>query len=830
MNAMKKLCTEEHGHKTVLQGNIAFAAGCVRNGIHAVDGYPGTPSSEVIDKGLSQVQDMITVGWSVSESVALGVGHGHTLAGRDCVVTMKIPGLFQAGDVFTSLATFSVPRGGLVLYVATDFTPSSTQHVIDPHLLYKSSFVPVFEPRNHQELYESSKIAADLARKFNSAVIIQPSGVLCHSEGLVTLTETETRDFAEVAPMKQLNALPNLARINYDRVMDERMPALTKYIEESPLNVHIKGTGKRGVIAYGVNALYMEEYKELYDNDIDVLSLGFTNPLPMQKIKDFCASIDGDVYVLDDGYRYLQDECAAAGLKVIGKPEFSKVTEWTPASIAAFLGEDISSKSVSAAPVPRPPMICAGCPYRLFAQVAARMKKSGQLEAIFGDIGCNTLLYFMNALDTGLAMGASESKRTGYVLSKPESANKCISLIGDGTECHSGMDATRNAVFRHVAGVKVVLDNEWTAMTGGQPSPSSPVNLAGDENRFVMTEALRAQGTDVVEVDAYNYKDIRKSLRQALADAEEGKFTTLVVQGTCIRKVPKSAFGQKLKVDHEKCIACGACNICSGLSLDENGQPVWNNICSGCVSQTPACMQMCPKGAISLIDPSDITVEKSSVVLPEPPQEITVPTLSDEERPERLSLSIRGVGGQGNLFFGKVLAQLAFAAGYGDKNIIKGETHGMAQMGGPVISTFACGNVRSPQIIPGTADSLIVMEKSELLRPGFLGMLKEGGTILFADTAIVPQGFDPEQYPSDEAIAELLEGYNVIKLDILSEAIKLGDTTGRSANVVMLGVLSTVAPFNTLPEECWLSALKNVTPAKMWAGNYAAFMAGKKLM
>ncbi|MCG8529910.1 MAG: 2-oxoacid:acceptor oxidoreductase family protein [Desulfovibrionales bacterium] len=830
MNVMKKLCTEEKGHKTVLQGNIAFATGCVRNGIHAVDGYPGTPSSEVIDKGLSQVQDMITVGWSVSESVALGVGHGHTLTGKDCVVTMKIPGLFQAGDVFTSLATFSVPRGGLVLYVATDFTPSSTQHVIDPHLLYKSSFVPVFEPRNHQELYESSQIAADLARKFNTAVVIQPSGVLCHSEGLVTLGDISTRELSEVAPMKQLNALPNIARINYDRVMDERMPALTQYIEESPYNIHHKGTGKRGVIAYGVNALYMEEYKELYDNDIDILSLGFTNPLPINKIKEFYASVDGDVFVLDDGYRYLQDECLAAGLQVIGKPAFSKVTEWTPASIAEFLGEHIPSTAIDVPPVPRPPMICAGCPYRLFAQVASKMKKSGKLEAIFGDIGCNTLLYFMDALDTGLAMGASESKRTGYVLSKPKAASKCISLIGDGTECHSGMDATRNAVFRNVAGVKVLLDNEWTAMTGGQPSPSSPVNLAGDKNRFVMTDALRAQGTDVVEVSAYDFKAIRKALRQALEDANSGKFTTLVIQGTCIRKVPKSAYGQKLTVDPEKCVACGACNICSGLSLNEKGQPEWNNLCSGCVSQTPACLQMCPKGAISVVDPDTIVAEEKAVALPPAPEKIDMPDSSTLDLPEKLLLSIRGVGGQGNLFFGKVLAQLAFLAGYGEQNIIKGETHGMAQMGGPVISTFACGKIKSPQIIPGTADTLIVMEKSEILRPGFLGMLKKGGTILLADTSILPQGLDPEKYPSEETLNSLLAPFNVITLDILDEALKLGDTSGRSANVVMLGALSMVPPFTTIPESLWLNAIKKVTPPKLWAGNYAAFSAGKNLL
>ena len=85
-NVMKNMCTDEAGKELVLQGNIAFAVGCVRSGIHSADGYPGTPSTEVIDRGLSQVQDMINVGWSVNEAVAAGVGFGYTLAGADVVV------------------------------------------------------------------------------------------------------------------------------------------------------------------------------------------------------------------------------------------------------------------------------------------------------------------------------------------------------------------------------------------------------------------------------------------------------------------------------------------------------------------------------------------------------------------------------------------------------------------------------------------------------------------------------------------------------------------------------------------------------------------------
>ena len=130
------------------------------------------------------------------------------------------------------------------------------------------------------------------------------------------------------------------------------------------------------------------------------------------------------------------------------------------------------------------------------------VRKQGKLEADFGDSGCNTLLHFLNAMDTALAMGASEAKRLGYVLSRPEAASKCLAVLGDGTECHSGMDATRNTVFRQVPGVKVVLDNYWTAMTGGQPAPTSPVNLAGKPNTFDLVKSLEATGARTAVLDA----------------------------------------------------------------------------------------------------------------------------------------------------------------------------------------------------------------------------------------------------------------------------------------------------------------------------------------
>ena len=461
------------------------------------------------------------------------------------------------------------------------------------------------------------------------------------------------------------------------------------------------------------------------------------------------------------------------------------------------------------------------------------MKRRGKLEALFGDIGCNSLLYFLNALDTGVAMGASESKRTGFVSSRPDMASKCISVIGDSTECHSGMDATRNAVYRNTPGVKVVLDNQWTAMTGGQNSPASPVNFHGDSNTFDLVKSLKGEGARVVEIDAYDYKGIRNELKDALKQAEEGAFTLLVIQGTCIRRVPKSDFGQKLVLDADKCKACGSCNICSGIELNSDTMPEWNNLCSGCVSKTPACLQVCPTGAISIADANaparDNAAKTAAKTIEAAPEEVPMPELP-ADLPQRLSLCIRGVGGQGNLFFGKVLAQMAFLAGYAKDNIVKGETHGMAQMGGPVISTFGCGKVFSPALVPGSADCLIAMEKSEILRPEFLSSLKPGGTVLMADTRIVPQGLPETAYPGEDALAKALEGYELKTVDVLKTAIELGDASGRSANVVMLGALSTLAPFHTIPTEVWLNALKNVSPKPaIWNANHAAFMAGRNL-
>ena len=684
-NPIRILCEAEAGKAEVLQGNIAFAVGCARTEIHSADGYPGTPSTEVIDRGLSQVQDKINVGGSVNEAVAAAVGYGHTLAGSDAVVTMKVPGLFQAGDIFSSASFVTEPRGALVYFIAGNFVTSSTQHVLDPRPFFRSFFVPVFEPRTHQEMMEAPEIAADLGWMCNSPVVVFASGNLCHSEGLVRLNEIKQRPVLDISEDKRAyNCLPALARRNYDKVLSERMGKLEAFVAETPLNQWIKGDGRTGVITYGACAAFVKEVAAAYGLSLDILSLGVIHPIPEKRIREFCDAISGDVYVIEDGYRYLQEQINDAG-------------------------------SSETAPVARPPMICAGRPYRLFGETVNKMKKRGAIEVVFGDIGCNSLLYFMNAADTGLAMGASEAKRAGFVLSKPEKAGACISVIGDSTECHSGLDATRNTMFRHIPGVKVALDSFWTAMTGVQPAPTSPVNLAGELMDYAIEKEIAATGAKTVVIAADDRKGIRQGLRSALNEAKEGAFTTIILRGSCIKKIPAAKKKAKLFVDTEQCKQCGACQICPGITMGPEEIPQFTNLCSGCGESTPACLQMCPTGALGYLDDrAKKTAVTAAPSVAEPPA--ISPVYPDKAAlPQRISVAIRGVGGQGNLFFGRVFTQLAFLAGYQEKNIVKGETHGMAQMGGPVISTFSYGNVHSPVLLPGQTDCLIAMEKSEAL-------------------------------------------------------------------------------------------------------------------
>ncbi|MEN8151027.1 MAG: 2-oxoacid:acceptor oxidoreductase family protein, partial [Planctomycetota bacterium] len=445
-----------------------------------------------------------------------------------------------------------------------------------------------------------------------------------------------------------------------------------------------------------------------------------------------------------------------------------------------------------------------------------------KIVASFGDIGCNTLLFFLDAIDTCTCMGASDAKRQGVVQADPELAGKVISVLGDSTECHSGLDATRNAVFKNVPGVKVVLDNRITAMTGGQPAPSSDTNLAGEENRFDLVKALKGEGARVITRDGYDPKGIERALRDSLKRAENGEFTVLVITGECMHQLPSGQKQPRFTIDPENCKQCGLCLVCPGIEADEDGNPHYTSLCVGCGGHEGICVQTCKRDCFG---PAEEKAPGDPPPMPELPEPVEPGEIVD--RPASIRLGVRGVGGQGNLFIGKILAEVALRAGY--TNVVKGETHGMAQLGGPVISTFGCGDAHSPVPAPGSTDVLVVLEQSEVFRPGFLPLLKPGGAVLLNTRRLVPAGVDAADYPTLEAVRDFLGDREVVTFDALAIARELGDEAGWSSNAVALGVLSTVEPFRRLPPGLWTQALLDLSPAELVGrGNVVSFLAGRE--
>jgi indolepyruvate ferredoxin oxidoreductase beta subunit len=182
-----------------------------------------------------------------------------------------------------------------------------------------------------------------------------------------------------------------------------------------------------------------------------------------------------------------------------------------------------------------------------------------------------------------------------------------------------------------------------------------------------------------------------------------------------------------------------------------------------------------------------------------------------------------GVGGQGTLLASNILTEVGLLAGYDSK---KSEVHGMAQRGGSVLShvRWNKSGVYSPLVGLGEADVLLSFEKMEALR--FAEFVRREGTIVVNDMEIVPITISSGSgtYPADEELKSVADGFGAKLIVIPGEKLALEAGTVKTANVVLLGAISTLLP---LPEQLWWDCLKQRIPAKFLEINRTAFAAGR---
>ena len=524
--------------KAILSGNEAIARGAYEAGARAGTGYPGTPSTEIL-QALKEYPGIYTE-WSVNEKVALEVAIGASLAGARTLVTMKHVGLNVAADPLFTLPYIGV-KGGLVIACADDPGMHSSQNEQDNRNYAYAAKLPCLEPSDSQEAKDFTALAFALSERYNTPVLLRTTTRVSHSQGQVTLGKRLSlprKKGFERHPASYV-MIPAYARPRHVEV-ERRLVRVAKDAETLSINRAEYGSREVGFITSGACYTYI---KEVFP-EASVLKLGMVYPLPEKLIRAFCGRVKRAV-VVEELDPFIEMRIKALGIAVEGKKYFPLTGELDPDTIReAFLGKKRKALPKSMPLPPRPPALCPGCPHRTVFQT---LKKLGAV--VSGDIGCYTLgvLPPFNAMDTCVDMGASITIAQGIEIGEGAAyRHNTVAVIGDSTFAHSGITGLINAAYNKRTSLIVVLDNGTTAMTGMQPNPLSGQTITGEQTVALdygkLAEAVGIAKEQFKIIDAYAPNDMESTLAGFLAS---GKLSLVVVRGLCIILKKKLAKKEK---------------------------------------------------------------------------------------------------------------------------------------------------------------------------------------------------------------------------------------------------------------------------------------------
>ncbi|AKJ63809.1 thiamine pyrophosphate-dependent enzyme [Kiritimatiella glycovorans] len=506
-----------------LSGNEAVAAGALDAGVTLGTGYPGTPSSEILE-ALAEFGG--TAQWAPNEKVALEVALGVSTGGARGLATMKHVGLNVAADPLFS-ATHIGATGGLVLAVADDPGMASSQNEQDTRRYAVAAGAPVFEPSDSQEAYAMTRAAFALSEKWRLPFIIRLTTRICHSRTLVE------RDEPERAPLlgyeRQINErvmVPAYARPAHKRLRS-KLQSVAEWNNLHGMHRYWKGTGSLGVITSGVATMHVREAAP----EASILQIGMTHPLPMRRIMAFLDGVE-ECVVIEEGDPVLFEALRAAGRPVRGRPDVFRFGELNVDRVRRII--DGETQEPPAETGGKPPQLCPGCPHRAVFQVL-----SEKACFVTGDIGCYSLgvLPPYEAMDTCACMGASIGMGLGMRRALPdEDARRVVSVIGDSTFVHSGLTGIVDMVYNRprTGHVVLILDNATTAMTGLQEHPGTGRALDGTPApKLELERVVEAMGVDrVVILNPSKETDrLRDELTRALASNE---LTVIITRQPCV--------------------------------------------------------------------------------------------------------------------------------------------------------------------------------------------------------------------------------------------------------------------------------------------------------
>lgn len=591
--------------KEYVMGNGAIALGALTAGVNLVAGYPGTPSSEIIETVSRCPHEGVHLEWSVNEKAALEVAAAAAYSGARAMVTMKQMGLNVASDALMSLAYIGV-KGGLVVVSADDPGPISSQTEQDTRRFADFCRIPVFDPASPEEAFAMIGDAFAYSEKYATPVLFRPTTRVCHAYASVEVPDTFTpRDYEGFVrdPGKWV-IFPRLSYASHGR-MEARNLEIAADFGRYRFNT-VEGTADRAVVASGVSYAYV---RECLRGGADVRLIRVATPFPFPE-EFMLRALDGvrEVLCLEELSPFLEEKILQlAGrrrldLRVSGKLDGAvphngeNSTELSGRILRKFLGSGAAPDAPGfsdAPPLPmRPPVLCAGCPHRAsFYAVKQAMK--GRKAFFCGDIGCYTLGNAMplDMVDTCLCMGAGITMAQGLNHTNPGAV--CFAFVGDSTFFASGMTGAVNAVYNGADMVLCVLDNSTTAMTGHQPHPGTGRNMMGSPVEKVDIAKV-LEGIGVRRVETVNPLDLDAAVRLVRECADEKGVKAIIFKSPCVALARPSA---RCSVDPGKCISCRKCIReigCPALITEQGRVRIDPGLCAGC----GLCGKVCPVGAI----------------------------------------------------------------------------------------------------------------------------------------------------------------------------------------------------------------------------------------
>ncbi|MGE4325285.1 MAG: thiamine pyrophosphate-dependent enzyme [Pseudodonghicola sp.] len=619
------------------EGILAITKALLENGVGYVGGYQGAPISHLMDV-LADAEDLlgelgVQFEANASEAAAaamLAASVHYPIRGA---VTFKAPvGVNVASDALANLASSGV-NGGALIIIGEDYGEGSSIMQERSHPFAMKSQIWLLDPRpSLPSIVKAVGDGFELSEASNTPVMLTVRIRACHVTGSFEASDNKrpkmTVKDALANPKKDFNrvVLPPASFVHEHDKIDNRWPAAEKFIIENGLNEFFgPDTSKIGLICQGgmyngvIRALQRLGLADIYGNsDIPIYCLNVTYPLINSEFTDFVKDKEG-VLVIEEGQPEFIEQAFATfilrnGLqvKMHGKDMLPMAGEYTGQvmldGITAFLKKHAPdmlpgqmrapNKTAQAIPdlsktVPtRPPGFCTGCPERpIFAAMKLVQEELGEHQ-ITGDIGCH-LFACLPPFEVG-------GSTMGYGLGPASNAafdgggkKRAISIVGDGGFWHNGLSSSiGNMVFNKSDSVAVIVDNYYSAATGGQDILSSRANNATKSTQNPITDALKGVGVKWVrQIDrTYDVPKMREILHEALTTEEKGP-KVIVASSECMlnrqrreKPIRNKAIKDGLRVevprfgiDEDICTGDHACirlSGCPSLSLKKLDDPL----------------------------------------------------------------------------------------------------------------------------------------------------------------------------------------------------------------------------------------------------------------